>query len=165
MRVYTDASTRNSISGLGYIATTSKHIEIKKSGMVIKQSDNNSAEMLAILYAIEDLEQLLQHNEKLIIFTDSTYAINAIRHNYYRPEEKPIVKKIQNILECTDYHLFWIKGHSKDGTVLSYFNKRADKMSKVTRKQYEKEQKRTKKSKKLLTTMKSKFNKFNELDF
>ena len=62
MHVYTDASTHNNISGLGYIITTSKHTEIGKSGIAIKQSDNNSAELSAILYAIEDVQPLLQHN-------------------------------------------------------------------------------------------------------
>jgi len=33
----------------------------------------------------------------------------------------------------------WIKGHYRNGTVLSYYNKRADKMSKVVRRQYEKQ--------------------------
>jgi len=147
MHVYTDASTHNNISGLGYIITTNKHTEIGKSGMVINQADNNSAELSAILYAIEDTQYLLQVNEKLIIFSDSTYAINAIKNNSYRPKDEPLVKKIQNILECTDSFLFWVKGHCQDGTVLSYFNKRADKMSKVIRKQYEKEQKKIKREK------------------
>ncbi len=35
--------------------------------------------------------------------------------------------------------LMWIKGHYSDGSVLSYYNKRADKMSKVVRRQYEKQ--------------------------
>ena len=33
----------------------------------------------------------------------------------------------------------WINGHFRDGTVRSYYNKRADKMSKVVRRQYEKQ--------------------------
>jgi len=145
MRIYTDASTRK-VSGLGYIATNSKHTEIQKNGIVIDQQDNNTAELLAIVYAIDDTQNLLQDNEKVIIFTDSTYAINAIRNNIYRPEEEPIVKKIQNLMEYSDYTLFWVKGHCQDGTLLSHFNKRADKMSKLTRKQYEKEQEKLKKS-------------------
>ena len=40
----------------------------------------------------------------------------------------------------------WIKGHYRDGSVLSYYNKRADKMSKVVRRQYEKQLKREKKA-------------------
>lgn len=146
MRIYTDASTRK-ISGLGYIATNSQHTEIQKNGIIINQADNNTAELLAIIYAIDDTQHLLQENEKVTIFTDSTYAINAIRNNIYRQEEEPIVKKIQNLMEYTNYNLFWIKGHCQDGTILSYFNKRADKMSKVVRKQYEKEQEKIKKEK------------------
>ena len=148
MRVYTDASTRK-ISGLGYIATNSKNKEIYRNGIMIDQPDNNTAELLAILYAIDDTQDLLQKNEKVTIMTDSTYAVNAIRNNIYRKEEEPIVKKIQSMMEYSEYNLFWIKGHCQDGTILSYFNKLADKTSKYVRKQYEKEQEKLKKEKRL----------------
>ena len=138
MRVYTDASTRK-VSGLGYIATDSKHKIIQKKGIVIDQVDNNTAELQAIIYAIDDTQPLLQKNEKITIFTDSTYAIGAIRNNIYRPEEEPLVKKIQNLMEYSDYKLMWIKGHCQDGTVLSYYNKRVDKIAKGARVEYEKE--------------------------
>ena len=143
MRVYTDASTRK-ISGLGYIVTNSKNKEIYRNGIMIDQPDNNTAELLAILYAIDDTQDLLQKNEKVTIMTDSTYAVNAIRNNIYRKEEEPIVKKIQSMMEYSEYNLFWIKGHCQDGTILSYFNKLADKTSKYVRKQYEKEQEKLK---------------------
>lgn len=148
MRVYTDASTRK-ISGLGYIATTSTNRELFKNGIVIDQLDNNTAELQAILFAIDDTQDLLQPNEKVTILTDSTYAINAIRNNIYRKDEEPLVRKIQNMMEYSEYKLFWIKGHCQDGTILSYFNKRADKMSKVVRKQYEKDLEKMKKEKRL----------------
>lgn len=138
MRVYTDASTRK-ISGLGYIATDSKHNVIQKKGVVIDQADNNTAELQAIIYAIDDTQDLLQKNEKVIIFTDSTYAIGAIRCNIYRSEEEPLVRKIQNLMDYGDYKLMWIKGHCQDGTVLSYYNKRVDKIAKGARVEYEKE--------------------------
>lgn len=48
MRIYTDASTRSKISGLGYVATTSKHQIIKKDGIAINQNDNNTAELLVV---------------------------------------------------------------------------------------------------------------------
>ena len=155
MRVYTDASTRK-ISGLGYIATDSKNREVSRGGIIINQCDNNTAELLAILYAIDDTQDLLQENEKITVMTDSTYAINAIRNNIYRKEEGPIVKKIQNMMEYSEYNLFWIKGHCQDGTVLSYFNKLADRISKNTRKKYENEQERLKRENKLRRTMKLK---------
>ena len=155
MRVYTDASTRK-ISGLGYIATNSKNKEIYRNGIMIDQPDNNTAELLAILYAIDDTQNLLQKNEKVTIMTDSTYAVNAIRNNIYRKEEEPIVKKIQSMMEYSEYNLFWIKGHCQDGTILSYFNKLADKTSKYVRKQYEKEQEKLKKEKRLRHIIESK---------
>ena len=163
MRIYTDASTRSKISGLGYIATTSKHQIIKKDGIAINQNDNNTAELQAIIYAIEETQYSLQDNEKIIIFTDSTYAINAIRNNHYRSEEEALVKKIQNMIEYSDYKLFHVKGHCQDGTILSHFNKKADKMSKFVRKEYEKELEEIKKQKKLLAIAKSKLLKNNNL--
>ena len=144
MRVYTDASTRK-ISGLGYIATNSRNKEIYRNGIMIDQPDNNTAELLAILYAIDDTQDLLQKNEKVTILTDSTYAIQAIRFNNYRKNEEAIVKKIQNLMEAYDYTLFHVKGHCQDGTVLSHFNKKADRISKNARKEYENEKIRAKK--------------------
>ena len=145
MRVYTDASTRGGISGLGYVATTARDKELYSHGIIIDQSDNNTAELLAIIYAIDDTQDLLQKNEKVTILTDSTYAIQAIRFNNYRKNEEAIVKKIQNLMEAYDYTLFHVKGHCQDGTVLSHFNKKADRISKNVRKEYENEKIRAKK--------------------
>lgn len=138
MRVYTDASTRK-ISGLGYIATDAKHNVVKKQGVVIDQPDNNTAELQAIIYGIDETQPLLQKNENITIFTDSTYAINAIRNNIYREGEEPLVKKIQHLMTYANYKLMWIKGHCQDGTVLSYYNKKVDKLAKSARAEYEKE--------------------------
>lgn len=139
MRVYTDASTRGKMSGLGYIATDRHHNRLQQGSITINQSDNNTAELLAIIYAIDDTQNLLQKNEKLLLFTDSTYAIGAIRDNIFRPEEEPVVRKIQNLMEYSDYKLFWIKGHCQDGTVLSYYNKKVDRLAKTVRTDYEKD--------------------------
>ena len=137
MRIYTDASTKKDLSGLAYIATNRHHEEIKKRATAIDQSDNNTAELQAIIYAIDETQPLLQKNEKAIIFTDSTYAINAIRRNHYRPDEEPLVKKIQSMMEYGDYYVFWLKGHNQDGTVLSYFNGKVDTFAKQARVKYE----------------------------
>lgn len=150
MRIYTDASTRGKLSGLAYVATTANNKELYKTGIVINQPDNNTAELLAILYAIDDSQSLLQHNEHVTILTDSTYAINAIRTGKCRENEEPLVHKIQDMMTYSKYALMHVKGHRQDGTILSYFNKRADKMSKVVRKLEEKRLEQDKKHKKLL---------------
>lgn len=139
MRVYTDASSRGNKSGIAYIATDRNHEVIQRNGVVIDGGDNNTAELQAILYAIDDTQPLLQKNESVIIFTDSTYAINAIRNNGYREQEEALVKKIQNMMSYAHYKVFWIKGHCQDGTVLSYYNKKVDKLAKGARVEYEKE--------------------------
>ena len=139
MRVYTDASSRGNKSGIAYIATDRNHEVIQRSGVVINGGDNNTAELQAILYAIDDTQPLLQKNESVIIFTDSTYAINAIRNNGYREQEEALVTKIHNMMSYAHYKVFWIKGHCQDGTVLSYYNKKVDKLAKGARVEYEKE--------------------------
>ena len=144
MRIYTDASTRGQISGIAYIATDAKDREIYKKGVVIAQNDNNTAELSAVLFALEDIQYLnIKH---VTIFTDSWYVINAVRNGVRREHEKALVKKILSYMAKINSSLMWIKGHYRNGTVLSYYNKRADKMSKVVRRQYEKQIKKERKA-------------------
>lgn len=155
MRIYTDASTKGKLSGIAYVATTSKNIELYKAGVTIDQPDNNTAELLAIFYAIDDTQSILKENEHTTILTDSKYAINAIRTGKCRENEKPLVHKIQDMITYGKYALMYVKGHCQDGTVLSYFNKRADKMSKVVRRLEEKRLEKEKKKKNFLSVLKN----------
>ena len=143
MRLYTDASSRGSISGIAFVATNSRDKEVFKNGMVIEKGDNNTAELTAILYALDFVRDKTDH--KVVIFTDSSYAINAIRNGNFRETERTLVESIQQSMSELGSTLFWVKGHCHDGTVLAHFNKRADKMSKVVRKQYQKEKRVEKK--------------------
>ena len=144
MRIYTDASSRGKISGIAYVATDSKDREIYKKGIVINTGDNNTAELQAVLFALEDIKDMeIKH---LTIFTDSWYVINAVKNGVRREHEKNLVKKIRTHMAKINSSLMWIKGHYRNGTVLSYYNKRADKMSKVVRRQYEKQIKKDKKA-------------------
>lgn len=143
MRLYTDASSRGSISGIAFVVTNSRDKEVFKDGMVIEKGDNNTAELTAILYALDYVRKNTDY--KAVIFTDSSYAVNAIRNGNFRETERSLVESIQQSMAELGSTLFWVKGHCHDGTVLSYFNKRADKMSKVVRKQHEKEKRTEKK--------------------
>ena len=144
MRIYTDASSRGKISGIAYVATDSKDREIYKKGVVINTGDNNTSELQAVLFALEDIKDMeIKH---LTIFTDSWYVINAVKNGVRREHEKNLVKKIRSHMAKINSSLMWIKGHYRNGTVLSYYNKRADKMSKVVRRQYEKQIKKDKKA-------------------
>ncbi len=145
MRIYTDASSRGQISGLGIVVTDSRDRELYKKGVVIEEPDNNTAELCAILYALKEVQYLdVKH---VTIFTDSWYAIGAIRDNAKRRKDKYLVKEIRGYMNEINSSLMWVKGHYRSGTVLSYYNKRADKMSKVVRRKYEKMLKAEKKQK------------------
>lgn len=144
MRIYTDASTRGGISGIAFVVTDAKDRELYKKEVVIDQRDNNTAELCAVLFALEEVQYVeMKH---LTIFTDSWYVINAVRNGVRRENEKNIVKKIRYYMAHINSSLMWIKGHYRSGNVLSFYNKRADKMSKVVRRQYEKQLQKEKKA-------------------
>lgn len=136
MKIYTDASTRTAkgISGVAFVITDNKNREICRKGSVVKESDNNTAELRAICYA---LGYSKKSNEQVIILTDSTYAINAIRNGFYRPSEEKLVKYIHSHISGKKCSIFHVKGHCHDGTVLSFYNKIADKTAKKVRLKYE----------------------------
>lgn len=136
MRIYTDASTHGNVSGVAFVVTDARDKEIYKAGIVIEQSDNNTAELCAVLIALENVQYV--KTKHVTIFTDSQYVINAMRTGSCRSIEKPIVQKIKKLMDKVNSSLMWIKGHYRNGTAPSYFNKRADKLAKVVRKQYEK---------------------------
>jgi len=146
MRIYTDASTRGRLSGVAFVVTDARDRELYKKGFVLNQRDNNTAELCAVLLALEDIKYVgVKH---VTIFTDSWYVINAVRNGVKRPHEKEIVNQIRQYMSVINSSLMWIKGHYRDGTVLSYYNKRADKMSKVVRRQYEKQLQKEKRNRK-----------------
>ena len=136
MRIYTDASSRGRLSGLGIVITDSRDRELYKKGTVIEEPDNNTAELCAILFALKEVQYLdVKH---VTIFTDSWYAIGAIRDNAKRRKDKNLVHEIRSYMSEINSSLMWVKGHYRGGNYLSYYNKRADKMSKVVRRKYEK---------------------------
>ncbi len=146
MRIYTDASTRGKYSGIALVLTDARDNEIYKKGTVIEERDNNTAELCAVLYALEDIQYT--DPKHVTIFTDSWYVISAVRNGVSRAKDNEIIKGIRAHMSKINSSLIWVKGHYRDGTVLSYYNKRADKMSKVVRRQYEKQVRKEEKARK-----------------
>lgn len=146
MRIFTDASTRQAqgTSGIAFIVTNNKDQEIFRNSKLIFENDNNTAELQAILFALKSVKDTDEH---ITLLTDSAYSINVIRNGYCRDKEAKIVQDIQENLQRLNCSIFWIKGHCQDGTVLSYYNKQADKEAKQVREQYEAEKILTKKLK------------------
>lgn len=133
MRIFTDASTSGKMSGIAFVITDKHHnVLIKKSKPLI-ESDNNAAELMAILYALEEVSN---SNEHVTILSDSQYALACIKNNHCRKFERPTLDLIRFHLANKKWACLWIKGHRDDGTMLSYFNREADHMANNVRKAY-----------------------------
>ena len=91
MKIYTDASTRSNVSGLAFIVTDAKNKVQCRRASVVEEKDNNTAELRAICYALAYTKSV---DEPVVLMTDSTYAIQAIRGGYHRPSEEKLIEYI-----------------------------------------------------------------------
>ncbi|MBO7713068.1 MAG: reverse transcriptase-like protein [Methanobrevibacter sp.] len=132
MRVFTDASG-SGIAGISFVLTDNNNNIILKKAKPVLNVDNNTAELMAILYALEEIQPT---REPITVITDSTYAINCIRNNSCRSNERATLDLINYHLETKNCSTLWIKGHSDDGTMFSAFNRLADNLSRKARKDY-----------------------------
>jgi len=133
MRIFTDASTSGKISGIAFVITDNYHNIIAKRAKPLIESDNNAAELTAILFALEEASNYDGH---ITILSDSQYALNCIKANHCRKFERPIMDLIQYYLANRRWAGLWIKGHKDNGTMLSFFNRQADHMASNIRKAY-----------------------------
>lgn len=131
MRIYTDASTK-SHSGIAFVITNDHDVELYYGSKVVHEPDNNTAELLAIEYGLENAPK----RQNIMLFTDSTYAIYAIKTNTCREWEKSILYNIKNLLNNRKFSIYFVKGHNDDGTVFSFFNRFADSLANNARKRF-----------------------------
>lgn len=150
MRVFTDASSRGDKSGIAYILTNNKDEVIKRGAAIAETGDNNTGELMAVLYALREINNRFKH---LTILSDSCYVVNGLRNNRFRASDQPIADEIYKLMKKRKVALFWIKGHCQDGTVLSFYNKKVDKLAKMVRIEWERQQ-QEKKRKKLKNAIK-----------
>lgn len=133
MRIFTDASTSGRISGIAFVITDKQHNVLARRSKPLIESDNNYAELAAILFALEEVSDSKEH---VTILSDSQYALNCIKRNHCRKFERPMMDLIQYHLSGRRWACLWIKGHRNDGTMLSAFNRMADNMAGNVRKAY-----------------------------
>ena len=129
--------TKEVMSGIAFVVTDSRDQEVCRRAAVVPELDNNTAELRAICYALAFCKKNKPYNEGLVLFTDSTYALGAIQKGLYRPNEKKLVDAIRQYVRDTGCKLFFVKGHTQDGTVLSHYNGIADNLAKNARKTYQ----------------------------
>lgn len=133
MRIFTDASTSGRVSGVAYVATDCRHNVLSTNSKAFIESDNNTAELMAVLFALEELSPITEHTT---IITDSQYVIGVLKTDVCRKFEEPVWSRIKQILYTAPHSVLWIKGHKNDGTSLSAFNRQADRSAKNARKAF-----------------------------
>ena len=138
MEIFTDGShsVKPQISGIGAVVINNKK-EYYIGCYTSKCVDNNVAEVIAIAFAIKFIKDNKifdkSKDKNVIIYSDSQYAIRKIMQNSNGRDE--IEQKALNyIQEFINYshkkiHFFQIKGHTHDGTKLSYYNNIADEIA------------------------------------
>lgn len=135
MEIYTDGShsLKPRMSGIGVVILNQGQ-EHRIGCYTSECLDNNIAEVVAIAYALKYIKdnKILDHtkDKHIIIYSDSANALRKIKQNSPGKDEfeQSALDYIQDFIDFTSKKLtfFQIKGHTHDGTKLSYYNNMAD---------------------------------------
>lgn len=114
-RIFTDASTsvEDGISGIACVMVNKRKGIIKRISTINAETDNNTAELTAVLFALR-IAHKFDEEAKYLIMTDSQYAIDAIKHGTERPHEKRIVADIKYLMRYKNFRISWYKGHDRE---------------------------------------------------
>lgn len=116
MQIWVDASfnPKTKDAGLGIMirqlvkgGTKETRIKIKT-----KATDNNQAELLAIYYAVQNI-QGTPKDESIFIITDSQIAIDSILHPERKKDKYRIIaERIRGMLYCEKWQIYHKKAHT-----------------------------------------------------
>lgn len=113
--IYTDGaySMKNDEGAFAFVVLSGNMEEIKRRSFKIKNETNNRAELKAI---IGGLYQIETWNRKILVVTDSQYAINTLSKKWSRKLNTDLFdiydKLISDRKMIVDYK--WVRGHSGD---------------------------------------------------
>ena len=144
--VYTDGSCinngyPNAEAGIGIYFGLNDSRNVSKKIENSKKS-NNIAELTALITAYKILESDIKNNQKIVIFSDSMYAIRCISIYGEKNEKLKWNKSIPNVeLVKEGYELFknksnikiiWIKAHTELSDIHSLGNQEADRLANLS---------------------------------
>ena len=123
IKIFTDGacSVNPGIGGWGAIIIFDSGEEKEISGAEL-ETTNNRMEITAVIKSLELKE--LNIEDKVKIYSDSTYVINTITKNWKRNANNDLWDKLDNLLEKRIVEWEWVKGHSGNK-----YNEIADKLA------------------------------------
>ena len=141
--IYTDGACKNNgsksknvVAGVGVHFSENNKVTMNdiSSRLSIQNPTNNKAELTAILFALQEcLKQEIK--DKIIIYTDSQYSIDAITKWYDQwskdgsldsKKNVSFIQSIKSIMKMLNVSFVHIRGHTKKKDIHSLGNERAD---------------------------------------
>ena len=120
IKIYTDGSAKGNPGkgGYGIVMLFQKHRKEISEGF--RLTTNNRMELLAVIVGLESIKRL---NEKVVVFSDSRYVVDAVEKGWLFSWEKTNFNKKKNsdlwirFLKIYRKHrvsFTWIKGHANN---------------------------------------------------
>ena len=120
IKIYTDGSAKGNPGkgGYGIVMLFQKHRKEISEGF--RLTTNNRMELLAVIVGLESVKKL---NEKVIVFSDSRYVVDAVEKGWLFSWEKTSFSKKKNsdlwlrFLKVYRKHqvsFTWVKGHANN---------------------------------------------------
>ena len=111
IKIYTDGacSINPGMGGWGAIIIFESGEQKEISGSEL-ETTNNRMEITAVIKSLE-LEEL-KNDDKVKIYSDSTYVINTITKNWKRNANNDLWDQLDKLLEKRVVEWEWVKGHS-----------------------------------------------------
>lgn len=120
IKIYTDGAARGNPGpgGYGIVMISEAHNLRKELCSGFRKTTNNRMELLAVIVALETLKI---PNSQVLIYSDSSYVVNAIEKGWLRNWLKINFKNKKNADLWMRYHriaqqhqvrLQWVKGHA-----------------------------------------------------
>lgn len=146
-KIYTDGAT----SGNGYedaqggwawiLLDEEDNIVLEACGH-INDATNNICELTAIIKVCEAVEKMIGKDEKVIVYSDSAYAINGLndwiytwrRNNWQTARRQPIKnqelwEKLLPFVDDSRFNFNKVKGHNVGKTPDAYWNNYVDRLA------------------------------------
>jgi len=120
IKIYTDGSAKGNPGKGGYGVVMLFQEHRKEISQGFRLTTNNRMELLAVIVGLESIKKL---NEKVVVFSDSKYVVDAVEKSWVFSWEKTSFNKKKNsdlwirFLKIYRKHLVsfrWVKGHSNN---------------------------------------------------
>lgn len=130
-KIYTDGSTRkngssNAVGAFGFVVLDETERIVGEGSKLEKQTTNQRMELLAAIYGIEFIKDLIKENDIIEIYSDSAYLCNCkhqlwyknwLKNGWINSKKQPVAnqdlwEQLIPIFENKQINFIKVKGHA-----------------------------------------------------